>query len=334
MNTIRWILIGLLLAAGFAGGAFIVAGGGGELPAPPPEARRVWKNDDCKSCHAEVWDEWYASWHRMAYIDPLYKKMSGDYADKSCDDCHIPRNIPEVGFGPRTLPRASDKASGINCLSCHYDGKSVVALNANPTAPCAPRAAPELGTELGCIGCHNQHKLHEEWRKTVFFKNGVDCNDCHMPVVERQRPGRVVKGRHHGYISSRNRDLSKLGVRVTARGPTDAGGTAETVSVAITNEKSGHDFPSDSRHKAADLITRFLAKDGRPIGEPHLERFHIPARDALDQVRTTIPHGETRSFDYPVPIGAAQAEVRLLYRILKNDPNDDSQQLFRKVVRW
>jgi hypothetical protein len=104
--------------------------------------------------------------------------------------------------------------------------------------------------------------------------------------------------------------------------------------VSIKNVRSGHDFPSDSRYKAADLITRFFTPDGTPLGDAMQERFHNPLRNALDQTKTQIPNGETRAFEYPVPEGAGHAEVKLMYRIMKDDPNVDSQKLFRKVVRW
>ena len=330
MNAARIILLGALAMALVGGLAFIVLG---EKPEPPP-SQRVWRNEACQACHPEVWEEWNASWHRLAYVDPLYTKLSANHTDTSCDDCHIPRNIPEVGFGPRTLPRVSDKESGINCLSCHHDGRNIVAARARPDAGCQPIRVPDLSTEMACIGCHNQHKLHEEWRRTPYYRQGVTCIDCHMPEVERRRGEARITGRHHGFIASRNRDFRRSAVAVRVKGPGDPGGQPGVVQVAITNETSGHDFPSDSRHKSADLITRFLAAGEQPVGKTHQERFHIPARDALDQTRTTIPHGETRSFLYRIPEDAVQAEVRLLYRILKDDPQDDSQQLFRRVIRW
>ena len=332
MSGLRLVLIGALVIVGLVGLVLL-------LTASPPEdpgkaADREWTNAECKACHPGVWAEWEASWHHMAYIDPLYIKLTQNHAQTSCDDCHIPRPIPEVGFGPRTLPRVSDKMTGINCLSCHHDGKRIVGTRDLPSAPCSPRKAPELSTELGCIGCHNQHKLHEEWRKTVFFKQGIDCIDCHMPTVDRSRDGKPFKGKHHAFISSRYRDFSKIPVEVRALGPADPGGKAGVVRVSIKNLRSGHDFPSDSRYKAADLITRFFTPDGTPLGEKKQERFHNPLRNAMDQTKTQIPNGITRSFEYPVPEGAGPAEVKLMYRIMKDDPNVDSHKLFRRVVRW
>jgi len=333
MNMLRLILIGLLFILALAGGYYLVAGGSGKVnDSPAPD--RIWRNDDCQSCHPGVWKEWYGSWHRMAYVDPLYKKRSNNYADATCNDCHIPRNIPEVGFGPRTLPRASDKKDGINCLSCHYDGKRIVTARENPVGDCRPRYDAALGTELACIGCHNQHKLHEEWRKTPFFKQGVDCIDCHMPVVKRSRGDTVIEGRHHGFIASRNRDFSKSAVLVKVVGPREPGGEAGVLQVSIKNEKSGHDFPADSRHKAADLITQFYSANDAKVGNAKTERFHIPMRDALDQKRTTIPYSETRRFSYDIPPEAAYGKVLLLYRQEKDDPNADAQQLFERTVRW
>ncbi|MBN2491745.1 MAG: ammonia-forming cytochrome c nitrite reductase subunit c552 [Planctomycetes bacterium] len=333
MNALRLSLIALL-SIGTAVGIYYIVAGASPPPAASAPPERIWRNEDCRACHPDVWQEWWESWHRMAWVDPLFKKLSNNYADRTCYDCHIPRNIPEVGFGPRTLPRASDKESGIHCLSCHYDGRSVVALRANPSAPCRPRAAPELGTELACIGCHNQHKLHEEWRNSVYFQQGVGCTDCHMPVVERRREDRTVAGRHHAFLSSRNRDFSRLAVAVSVVGPKEPGGRTDRLTVSITNQEVGHDFPSDSRHKAVDLMTQFLGADEQPLGPAHRERFHIPRRDALDQTRTTLPHGETRTFEYPLPAGAAAAEVQLVYRIMKDDPNVDAQTLLRRIVRW
>jgi len=332
MTSMRLVLLGMLLVLGIAAGFLMLSGSSPEKPAE--NKGRIWKNTDCKECHPGVWEEWESSWHKMAYVDPLFKKLTNNYADTSCNDCHIPRNIPEVGFGRATLPRISDKMSGIHCLSCHFDGKAVVGTRDLPSAPCRPRAAPELSTELSCIGCHNQHQLHEEWRKTVFFKKGIDCIDCHMTEVDRTRDGKPFKGKHHGFISSRNRDFSKTPVLVRAVGPGDPGGKTGIIQVSIKNEKSGHDFPSDSRYKAADLITRFFTADGTPIGDVMKERFHNPLRDSLDQTKTQIPHDVTRSFAYPIPSGAGHAEVQLLYRIMKTDPNDDSHNLFRRVVRW
>jgi cytochrome c554/c'-like protein len=347
MNVFRWVLIGAILILALVG-VYRLAGGPAQTDAGAPSGpetagasgasatpdTRVWRNEDCQACHPGVWKEWFDSWHRMAWVDPLFKARSNDYADTSCYDCHIPRNIPEVGFGPRTLPRASDKKSGIHCLSCHYDGQRIVSARENPTGDCQPRYAPELGTELACLGCHNQHGLHDEWKKTIYFQQGVGCNDCHMPVVKRPRGDRMVEGRHHGFHASRNRDPGPMSVRVTATGPGDTGGKAGVVQVAVKNEKIGHDFPADSRHRSADLVTRFLDPENKVVGEVRTERFHIPLRDALDQTRTTIPHGQTRSFRYPIPDGATQAEVALLYRLEKDDPTIEPYTLFEKTVRW
>lgn len=332
MSTLRWILVAALLAAG-AWGAYALWG---PRPALPPPSRS-WRNEACRECHPQVYAEWERSWHRHAYVDPLFKKLSQNYADTSCFDCHLPRPLPEVGLENRPLPRLSRKEAGIDCLTCHFDGRRVVGVRERPAAGCRPRGEPKLATELACKGCHDQHKLHEEWRRTPFFARGVDCIDCHMPAVTRRGPeGRSRPGRHHGFISSRWRDPRWLptAVDVTVRGPADPGGRPGFLEVAVTNRRAGHNFPSDSRYKAADLVTRFYTASGHPLGEAVRERFHNPLRDALDQRNTQIPYGETRRFRYRLPGGAAYAEVRLLYRILKTDPDRDAHVLFRRVVRW
>lgn len=334
MSGARWALIVLLLG-GFAVAAWMFLAGGETPGGGGGDPHKNWANTDCRSCHQDVWDEWEPGWHHLAYVDPLYKKMTNNYADTSCDDCHIPRNIPEVGFGPRTLARVSDKKSGIHCLSCHFDGTRIVAARDNPSAPCTPRGDPQLSSEMSCIGCHNQHKLHEEWRATPYFKQGIGCIDCHMPEVDRVRNGKVVKGRRHGFISSRRRDPNaRLGVDIEVKGPADDGGAAGRLAVSITNARIGHNFPSDSRHKAVDLITTFFRTDGSAIGDPRVERFHNPLRQATDQTNTQIPHGVTRRFDYDVPTDAVRARVDLLYRIMKTDPDGDAHRLFRRDVQW
>ncbi len=298
------IALALGLAAALGYGLFALGGSGGSTPAG---ARRWQSSAQCRACHAEVWNEWHGSHHQIAFLNPEVRKLSEDFRNKECQACHLPRPVFEIGLGKRTLPRLTRPDEGVDCLTCHLgaDG-GLVSRNAAPTAPCQPRAEPAFTGVLLCESCHNQHQTTDQFRASRFAAEGGHCNDCHMP--QAPRAGVARRGRSHAFPGAHAPAMLRAAPRL------ELACTGGELVVAVTNTGAGHNLPTEERHRAVDVLARFVPATGEPGAWTALYRFRQPYRDEPGE-NTQLPAGATKTLRVPVPAGAARAEVRLWYRL-------------------
>ncbi|MBI3847784.1 MAG: hypothetical protein HY292_24370 [Planctomycetes bacterium] len=279
----------------------------------------------CQPCHADVYAEWKQSYHSMAFTDPEPRKpeLSDDFKNKDCIPCHAPQPILETGIGNRALARLVFLDEGVDCLACHRVPGRVASVRSGMTAACNPIQTPALGTVEHCAVCHDQHNTVGEWRATDYAKSGTDCLACHMPPVEREplTPGGPKRnGRDHRSLAAHDPKLQASASRV------DVSVAKDAVSIAITNERGGHNFPTDERHRAVDLVTTFADAAGRELAA-HSERFRNPYRDEVGLVDTQIRWNETKRFRYDVPFGAKSVRVRLYYKLTPITPDAEGNLL-------
>ena len=235
-------------------------------------------SQQCKECHPTVFAEWAASEHANAWTGPEVRKLSNDFSNTDCIDCHAPRPVFETGIANRVLPRASRRHEGVDCIACHLlpDGR-MAATTTNLEAACRPVATPELSTPEFCAGCHDQHETVVQWRATKFAADGVGCIDCHMP------PRADGSGSDHR--SPGGRSLELLQSAVELRGAREG----EVWVVELENVGAAHSFPTDERSRAADLFWRPLAAEGaEPEPWRHLYRFRDPYRHEVDVLPTLL----------------------------------------------
>jgi nitrate/TMAO reductase-like tetraheme cytochrome c subunit len=296
-------LLGLLLAA--LGVWLVVALF--RPPAPVRELGPFTSSAQCAECHAGVYREWQASWHAQAWTDPEVRKLSNDFANADCIDCHAPRPIFETGLSSRVLPRSTRRVEGVDCIACHLlpDGRIAGTVDA-PESPCRAVAQRELLAPEFCAGCHDQHGTVQQWRATRFAVPGPgfkSCVDCHMPL----RGGDPGAGRDHGMHGGHDLELVRSAVELTGR----AEGGRFLVEVA--NVAAGHNYPTDERSRASDVFWR-------PLGAPgeawhHLHRFRNPYRHEVGLLNTELPAGETQRLWIDDPGAAAGVEVILVYKL-------------------
>jgi hypothetical protein len=265
-----------------------------------------------------VFDEWQGSHHQIAFTNPEVRSISDDFRKEECKDCHLPRPLAVTGFGKRTLPRTTHLDEGVSCITCHLapDG-GLLARNDRPEVPCRPRASTDLLAVDSCASCHNQHWTTDQWRASHWAKQGTDCNACHMPEVERVRAdGSRRMGRSHVYPGCHDVTmLRKAGRFEVAR-------EGNEVVATLTNVGAGHNFPTEERHRAVDVVWRAVTGDG--AGEwTRAWRFRQPYRDEAEPINpgnasgenTQLPAGEAKTVRLPIPAGAVAIEVRLWYRL-------------------
>jgi len=295
------------------------------------EPLRLLSSNQCLECHAGVAAEWQQSHHKFAFENPEVRKLSNDFANQECIACHAPRPVLSFEPGERVLARQSERALGVDCLTCHAHpegGVGTMNPSAKLDAPCRPRFSDRMAAVDHCAACHNQHKTVEQWRAAPDPLKGNGCIDCHMPTNFRQG-GRV--GRNHSFPASH--DLAALQSAVEMQ----VGRNAEGAWVSLYNHGAGHNFPTDERSRAADLQVRWATADGTWGDWLPVHRFRDPYRDETDLVNTQLPAGATEQFLLPLADGmensdAQTAEVRLLFRTNPYMPDEEAQELERLVL--
>jgi len=302
MNLRARIAIAATLLAGFGGViAFLSSGANGQAAATT--GTRWESAQQCKSCHEDVFAEWLGSHHQIAFTNPEVRTLSDDFRKEECMDCHLPRPLAVTGFGKRTLPRRTHFDEGVSCISCHLaaDG-GILARNDRPEVPCRPRASE------------------------AFL--AVDaCASCHMPAVTRTRKdGSTRMGRGHVYAGGHDKaTLQKAGKFTVARDGDD-------LLLSLANVGAGHNFPTEERHRAVDMVYRFVTAAG-PGEWQRAWRFRQPYRDEMEPVNpgnapaenTQLPAAETKAVRVPVPDDATAVEARLWYRLTPFCGDDDPQ---------
>ncbi|MCK6444840.1 MAG: cytochrome c family protein [Planctomycetes bacterium] len=274
-------------------------------PAPPAPPRAFTSSTECRECHGVVFAEWEESWHSKAWTDPDVRKLSNDFADTNCIDCHAPRPVFETGVGKRVLPRETRRAEGVDCIACHLLPDDRIAGTIDrPSAACRPVATRELANVDFCAPCHNQHNTVDQWRASKYAQPGPgyqDCLSCHMPY----RDGDPSKGRDHRMHGGHDLELVRRAVELRAKR------VDGRVVVEVENVGAGHNYPTDERSRASDVFWR-------PKGESawrHLYRFRNPYRFEVDLPNTELPAHETRAVNLDDAAATGAIEVALFYKL-------------------
>ena len=193
-------------------------------------------------------------------------------------------------------------------LPAGADDGRVAGKLTNERVACRPIEQRELVRPEFCAGCHDQHGTVQQWRASRFAAPGPgykDCLDCHMP----QRPG---GGRDHTMHAAHDPELIRTAVVMRAE-------RVETGwRIDVENVGAGHNFPTDERSRAADLMWR-------PVSEEkwrQLYRFRNPYRYEVGLPNTELAAGATASVvleQSEVPAGSDGApqkvEVVLFYKL-------------------
>jgi hypothetical protein len=239
----------------------------------------------CFACHAEQAAEWQRGQHSGSWTGPEVRRLSGDFSNQDCIDCHAPEPVFVTGIGERVQPRTLRRPEGVDCLTCHALPEGGVAASfTNPGAPCSPVEKVDLARADLCVGCHNQHKTVEQWRGSNYFEQRVSCIDCHMPP----RGGDPKNGRDHAMCGGSDPEMVRAAVDLEVRSDGGDGWIATVINGGV-----GHSFPTDERSRAADLFWR-PAGGAEEAPWEHFYRFRSPYRDETELEDTLLLVHESR----------------------------------------
>lgn len=313
------------LLAALALSAFAIAVWSLAEPPRAVSARGFESSESCRECHADVWREWEGSHHRIAWSNPEVGRLSDGFRNRECAACHLPLPVAWTGAGRRTLPRATRFDEGVGCIDCHVDRDGrVLATRDVPDAPCAPRRDDGLASVDLCASCHNQHGTTDQWRASPAAAAGTTCHACHMPEVPRAH-GRG--GRDHAFRGAHDVDMLR------SAGRFDTGVEAGELALTLTNSGAGHNLPTEERHRAVDLVVRFVDAEGRAGEWQRAFRFRQPYRDEAGE-DTQLRAGAAHTVRVAIPADAVRAEARAWYRLQPyvGDEHPASTLLFERTV--
>jgi len=188
----------------------------------------------CASCHPTQYENEMAGPHANAHAKltehvhhvndsnyhlPFYADFVNMVQGQTCVSCHATDNLYEHYFKPEhtvdnliglyndgntLLPkvRASSESysTGVDCLTCHYDGKKVVTnghFKANETiAPelsCMPIGSTIFQSDFNCMPCHSPNMTEDHTFYYPGTASSTTCISCHQ---EYDAKG---KGTHYYY---------------------------------------------------------------------------------------------------------------------------------------
>lgn len=176
----------------------------------------------CQSCHTEQHKNEQLGPHANAYqtlsehkdyVNSSEYKLAGYTAfinqslEAECVGCHAPQNLfediyagfeflpmsvlgkmPTDTFFTDPKPRVAERLTGIDCLSCHYNGKDVLASknfkekkeNRSLEGYCFPKSSVFLSSDLLCASCHHSNYNDKENFREIISMN---CNSCHTEKI-------------------------------------------------------------------------------------------------------------------------------------------------------
>ncbi len=265
------LVVGWLAAAGVSGAdpvdAFLERhwarplAAQGAAPEHWTESERSLRPEACGICHAAQFAQWRGSLHAAAMGPGLLGQLRDYDADdraghQACLRCHAPLAeqadalVAELAGGDPTGQGLHRQ--GLTCAGCHVRGQTRLGPpRRDGSVPEPGLALPHGGWEGSaafadarfCGACHQfdadgyalEGKLLEntvaEWQASRYARDGVSCQDCHMP------------DRRHEWRGIHDPETTRRGVTVEPLGPTVDDGTVNG-GLRVRNTGTGHHFPT------------------------------------------------------------------------------------------
>jgi len=248
-----------------------------------------------------------------------------------CQTCHAPltEQLPKIqpaGSGGNIEDNPSYQASlreqGLVCAACHVRQHQRFGPPKRPDAPSSPPVVPHGGvTQTAaflrsefCMGCHQfeadgfalngklLENTYQEWKASRYAKDGVQCQDCHMP------------DRRHLWRGIHDPEMVKSGVHIelAIKKPTYRPGETLHATLQLTNSGVGHYFPT---YVTPRVVVRFelLDQDGKSLSKTAKEAVigrDVPLDLSRELFDTRIPPGATFTINYTQKIPRAGRTLR------------------------
>ncbi len=261
----------------------------------------------CGTCHPAQ----YADWRTSAHAASTGPGVAGQLVDMlerepatalGCLSCHAPlaEQAPLVrdadGFRLNPAYDASLLRAGLVCAACHVRAHERFGPPRRDGAPGgreARHALPHNGVTRTpafvrsefCRSCHQfdadaprlngkpLEDTYEEWLASPFARQGVQCQDCHMP------------DRRHTWRGIHDPDMVRSGLEITVTGGEQRyrPGEVAVVTLTVRSVRVGHRFPTYVTPRVI-LRAEAIGPDGSTLAGSRVERV-IARKVTLDLSR-------------------------------------------------
>ena len=290
--------------------------------------------ETCKPCHPDIYDEWRQSpmarsvelsgWSLRASLDVLRATGEAETMRTLCYSCHAPFARTAGSLDLDTVPLSE----GVSCDFCHSvrDVEVAPTLNISTAVPGDVKTGPHADAhstghdtlELPlmrrsefCAGCHwfawpesgmPIDWTYKQWFDSPYRGEGVQCQDCHMPL----RPGRASsvattpdRGgvRSHAFHGARH--LPTLQGALTLRARRER----STAVVEIENVGAGHSIPGGGG-ELRELELRVTPEGAEPI----VRRYDVRYFDEDGERVTGSDDGAVRFEDHTIKARETKVE--------------------------
>src|SRR5438094_7657639 len=311
-------------------------------PQGPPPARfspleASLQPESCGTCHPAQLADWRESVHAAAsgpgVAGQLVEMRESDPSSAhQCLVCHAPlaEQAPLVADGRqlKSNPDYDDSLGGrgVPCAGCHVRGHqrfgpprrdgSLASTAPRETLPHngVTRTPAFLRAEF-CKSCHQftpdgfalngklLQSTYDEWEASRFAREGVQCQDCHMP------------DRRHRWRGIHDADMVRSGLTITAK----AGaaryrpGELALVTLRVSSTRIGHAFPTYVTPRVV-LSAELVDTAGQVVAGSRREQ--VDRREAaLDLSRELsdprLPPGKNATLVYRVKVESAGMRARV-----------------------
>lgn len=266
------------------------------------------------ACHADFYQQWKQAMMSQAYThhwDEIeYFKLAVPHAEKDtkvaevkdgCNGCHAPISYV-AGDTPPPRPEMNSRANeSVSCDVCHsitgFEGDTPYNFNyimkpgktkygsrdGTVPSPAHEIVVSDLHRSGDFCGiCHNEKSpfdvwvksTHLEWKEGPYAKEGVQCQDCHMPKAESifASMGKTYPDtRQHLFHGAHDPGKVKGTIELRIHPNVNEAEPGEPVkfTVALFNQKTGHKFPTGSvEDRIVWLHVEAIDKNGKA--------YHLP----------------------------------------------------------
>jgi hypothetical protein len=322
------------------------------LQGPPPSGFSALEAslapDGCGTCHPAQLADWKTSLHARSMGPGVTGQLVAMWqtdpeSARLCLTCHAP--LAEQQPENRAHFDVSLHRQGIVCAACHVRGherfgppRRAAGLAPTPPPPTQPHRGatrtPAFAASEFCSSCHQfgtdgfalNGKLLEntyaEWKASPAARQGVQCQDCHMP------------DRRHLWRGIHDPAMVRAGVVITlgTEQPRYRTGQEVRARLTITSTGVGHHFPTYVTPRVVVRAT-LVDANGREVAGSVEERV-IAREVTLDLSRelfdTRIPAGGRFTFDYRRRLDRAGLRLRVVVTVL---PDHFYTRFFESLLR-
>lgn len=330
-----------------------------------PEGLESLSAESCGGCHIEIYEEWRTSMHSQAYVDPQFQAyFKKDGRLWVCLNCHTPLTeqqeflVKDLRLGSVYRPvlmknpdfDAELREEGLTCAACHVRDGIVYGPYEIDDAPHSTRYDPSFRTAEFCLKCKdapgntrtilNSRLCNTglDWRAGPYAAQGVICQDCHMPRVERplvqdeheERDGKTrvfpvrLTGRHL-WRGAHDPEMLKSAVTVKLEAPDQplSPGEETTLYLNITNSGAGHELPTVDPGRYVEIVFEARSGQGRMLKREsyRIGRNIIWAPVLIELSDDRLGPLESRLFEFSFQApedGVAVVSVSVDYRFLSD----------------